>query len=843
MRLLSFQRSQRLTFRIDSISRAISGLELQRRTSLPPKPKTPNTNQILADFNEHIIPRIHMNPRINTIPTALMLFRTATLISIVFAGLATGRVVLADETLRQVQREFTDQIRPILENHCGDCHWGDGADADLNLEPFESIDQLLKGRKKWKKVLLRVVAKEMPPADCEPIPADEHKQLVEWTDKLLNSVDCSDINPGRVTIRRLNRTEYKNTIKDLTGVDYQTDGNFPVDDVGYGFDNIADVLSLSPILMEKYLQAAETISLRVIDDPALSKTNKTFQGADFSTGDGYQVGNSGRILFFSNSTATASFNVFDKGTYRIRMQANGEQIDGEPVKMQFDIDGRMKKVFNVDAGEDSASEYEFEVRLRKTGQTKLNISFLNDFYRKNPNGRNDDRNLNLLGLSIEGPLGVRSDGYQKFIAAKPGDTAASQRNAARKSMSIFASRAYRRIAKSDEVDRLMTLYDGAVAAGDDFDSAIRYPIQAVLVSPHFLYKIEKPVPLEQIRDLDDFELATNLSYFLWSSMPDAELFKIAASGKLKDKSIFRQQVVRMLKDKRAKAVVQNFASQWLQLRSLARMQPDRDLFPGVDAQLRLDMETETKLLVYDLIRRDAQVTDLLRADYTFMNERLAKHYGVEGITGNRFQKVSAAKSQRVGLLSHASILTLTSNPNRTSPVKRGKWIMENLLGDEPPPPDPDAMQLEDQAQLSGTLRQRMEQHRANPACAVCHKVMDQLGFALENYDAVGKWRTEDEVGAIDPRGELPDGSSFQGASELQATIRTAMRAKFVRCLSEKMLIYALGRGLEYYDECTLDQITARLRDNEYRFSELVIAICESDPFRKRYGEGASYGDE
>ena len=389
----------------------------------------------------------------------------------------------------------------------------------------------------------------------------------------------------------------------------------------------------------------------------------------------------------------------------------------------------------------------------------------------------------------------------------------------------------------------MKLYDSAVADGDSFEKALRYPMQAVLVSPHFLYKIEQPVAVGEIRELNDFELATSLSYFLWSSMPDGELFKLAMKGQLKNKDVFRKQIVRMLKDKKAKAVVQNFASQWLQLRALARMQPDADLFPGVNAQLRNDMETETKLLVYDLIRRNAQVTDLLKADYTFLNERLAKHYGVDGVKGNKFVKVSSEKTKREGILSHASILTLTSNPNRTSPVKRGKWIMENLLGEEPPPPDPDAMQLEDQPKLAGTLRQRMEQHRADPACAVCHKVMDELGFALENYDAVGKYRTEDEVGGIDPRGELPDGTTFQGSKELQIMIRTGMRAQFVRCLSEKLLIYALGRGLEYYDECTLDKIVSGLRDEEYRFSALVIGICESDPFRKRFGEGASPGGD
>ena len=749
------------------------------------------------------------------------------------------------ESLRNVQRDFNDSIRPILETHCGDCHWGDEADADLNLEQYETIDQLLSARKKWKKVLTRVAAKEMPPPeDYDPIPDEDHAKLLSWIEQLLNSVDCTNINPGQVTIRRLNRTEYKNTVRDLTGVDYKTDGNFPADDVGYGFDNIADVLSLSPILMEKYLKAAETITLSAVKDPAQARKSKIISARDFKTRDGNALAD-GKLVFYSNSTVTAKFDVVRKGTYRVVIRASGDQAGNEPVKMKLDVGGKQRQTFRVSKDRDEGDmQLKTRLRLLKTGQQSINLSFLNDFYRQTRRNEDPiDRNLFVTSMTLEGPLEKQAGAYGKLVLGEPGESKQQQRELAKKSINVFTSRAYRRPAKSDEVDRLMTLYDSAVKDGDSFEKALRYPMQAVLVSPHFLYKVEKPVAVGEIQELNDFELATALSYFLWSSMPDDQLFQLAMKGQLKDKKVFRQQVVRMLKDKRAKAVVQNFAAQWLQLRTLARMQPDADLFPGVDAQLRKDMETETKLLVYDLIRRDARVTDLLKVDYTFLNERLAKHYGISGVSGSKFQKVSSDKTRREGILSHASILTLTSNPNRTSPVKRGKWIMENLLGDEPPPPDPDAMQLEDQPKLSGTLRQRMEQHRADPACAVCHKVMDELGFALENYDAVGKWRMEDEVGAIDPRGELPGGTTFQGSKELQVMIRTGMRAKFVRCVAEKMLIYALGRGLEYYDECTLDEIVSELRDNDFRFSALVVAICESDPFRKRYGEGASRGAE
>ena len=326
-------------------------------------------------------------------------------------------------------------------------------------------------------------------------------------------------------------------------------------------------------------------------------------------------------------------------------------------------------------------------------------------------------------------------------------------------------------------------------------------------------------------------------------MPDNELFRLAARQQLSDPTEYRRQIVRMLKDPKANALVENFVEQWLQLGHLEHFKPDPDLFPNVDLEMQRDMVMETKLLFADLIKRNASILDALDSDSSFINQRLAEHYGVPGVRGENFRKVTMSKYGRRGLMTQASVLTLTSNPTRTSPVKRGKWILENLLGEEPPPPDPSAMQLEDQAKLTGTLRQRMEQHRADPACAVCHKVMDQLGFALENYDAVGKWRDTDETSTIDASGELPDGTLFTGAIELQKTVKTKMKDKFVRCMTEKMLIYALGRGLEYFDDCSVDKIIAEIEPGGYRFSDLIIAIATSDPFIKRTGPPALVTEE
>ena len=733
------------------------------------------------------------------------------------------------QKLRAVQREFTETVRPLIETHCGDCHWGDNADADLNLEKYETLDQLLDGRDKWRKVLVRVAAKEMPPEESEPIADADHAKIMQWLDNLMNSVDCTDINPGRVTIRRLNRTEYRNTVRDLTGVDYKPSDSFPGDDVGYGFDNIADVLSMPPILMEKYLSAAEAISFEAINDPNQPRYQKGLSPKDFRL-DGKPVGLGGPSAILStNGKLSGVLEFKESGQYKITVQVGGDQAGSEPVKLAITLDGRRRRQFKTKRDNDSMEEIELSVKIPEPSTRQLEIEFLNDFY----NGEtNQDRNLYVGRVRVEGPIGKKSASHQKIIFITPSKPA-EEKQAAKKILNRLASKAYRRRAKADEMQRLMDLYEIGRKEGEGFDAGIRFALQAILVSPQFLFKVEQPVDSGQTRVLSDFELATNLSYFLWSTMPDDELFKVASQGKLSDPEIYRQQVVRMLKDRRSLALVQNFASQWLHLRSLDRMEPDPELFPGVDRQLRRDMATETKLLVADLIIKDAPLMELLSVPYTFMNERLAKHYGVENVTGNKFRKVVSEGNGRVGLLTHASVLTLTSNPNRTSPVKRGKWIMENLLGEEPPPPDPDAMQLEDQDQLTGTLRQRMEQHRANPSCAVCHRVMDELGFALEHYDPVGRYRERDGDGEIDPRGELPDGTRFLGPDELQKMIRTQMRDKFVRCLTEKMLIYALGRGLEYYDDCTIDEIVSKVDQADFRFSSLVHAITQSRPFMSR----------
>ena len=740
------------------------------------------------------------------------------------------------DDLRAIQRQYTQHILPTLKQYCGDCHWGDGAEADFNLEGYATLDQLLNGRKKWQKVVVRVAAKEMPPQDDPPLPETEHRALLDWVDNLLNSVDCTEINPGRVTIRRLNRTEYKNTIRDLIGVNYEPADQFPGDDVGYGFDNIADVLSLPPILMEKYLQAAEEITTSAIIDPSVPRFTETISGSQFNATNGSRPFQSQHVLS-TNGTISYPFETTEAGKYELSIIAYGSQWGDEPVKMGVAVNEKNSSSKSVRATQEKPATFTLPVRLKK-GENRLEISFLNDFYERNKG----DRNLYVVSASVSGPTGALPQSHRNLIPNSP-DTPKDQRIEAEKILNLFMSRAYRRRATQGELNRLMKLYDQSREEGQGFEVSLRFTFQAILVSPYFLYKVEAPTAPGKTRDLNDFEIATSLSYFLWSSMPDNELFRLAARNQLSDPDEYRRQIARMLKDPKANALVENFVEQWLQLGHLDHFKPDPDLFPGVNTKMQQDMAMETKLLFADLIKRNASILDALDSDSSFINQRLAEHYGIPGIRGENFRKVSMAKYGRRGLMTQASVLTLTSNPTRTSPVKRGKWILENLLGEEPPPPDPSAMQLEDQAELQGTLRQRMEQHRADPACAVCHKVMDQLGFALENYDAVGKWRDTDETSSIDASGELPDGTLFKGAIELQETVKTKMKDKFVRCMTEKMLIYALGRGLEYFDDCSVDKIIEETGPEGYRFSDLVIAIATSDPFVKRTGPPTPVTDE
>jgi hypothetical protein len=593
---------------------------------------------------------------------------------------------------------FASSVAPFLAQHCTRCHGGKEPEAELALDKYRDSANIQQEVELWEKVYRMIEARQMPPSD-EPQPTGE-----EWQSVLtaitaeIERFDCtSERRPGRVTLRRLNREEYNNTIRDLVGVDFRPADDFPADDVGNGFDNIGDVLSLPPVLFEKYLAASE----RIITE------------------------------------------AFAQDDLRQRILVHQPQ--------------------------------------------------------------NDD----------------------------------DHREALRRNLSDFASRAFRRPATDAEVDRLYDLRRAARRAGLEDDEALHLPLQAILTSPHFLFRVERdpgPDDADGIRELNAHEVAARLSYFLWSTMPDEELFALARSGDLLQPGVLEAQAARMLRDLKSRALVENFAGQWLQLRDLARLAPDPELFPSFDEDLRAAMLQETQTFLETMIREDRSVLEFLTADYTFVNERLARHYGIDGVSGADFRRVETAGARR-GVLTQASILFLTSNPTRTSPVKRGKWILENVLGTPPPPPPPDVPELTEEGELLGTLRERMEQHRTDPTCAVCHTQMDTLGFGLENFDAIGAWRDRDGRFDIDPAGELPGGAGFQGPAELMELLAERKKNDFCRCLTEKMLTYALGRGLESWDRCTVRQVQQRLAANDYRFSALVTGIVTSDPFLARESRG------
>lgn len=590
---------------------------------------------------------------------------------------------------------YEANIQPLLTTYCTGCHGQDAPEAGMRLEYGVSEVDMTAQHEIWRAVAEKITTGEMPPESEPQLSNDERHTLTTWLQAALATVDCRKISqPGRVTIRRLNRTEYNMTVRDLVGVDFRPADDFPADDVGNGFDNIAEVLSLPPILMEKYLDAAE----RIIDQ-----------------------------AFAAPATT------------------------------------------------------------------------------------------------------------QDLIRHFPSDTLSAD-DAATRVLKRFASRAFRRPVRPDELDGLWQLYTSQRDAGVGYPERLKLPMTAVLCSPKFLFRLELDEDdAPPVRNLNDFELGTRLSYFLWSSMPDDTLFELAADRRLGEAEVLREQVSRMLSDPKSSAFVENFIGQWLQLRSLNKIQPDPERFPQFSEELRTAMQQETLRFSEAIIRENRSVLEFLDADYTFVNEDLARLYGIEGVVGSELQRVSLTDPRRGGILTQASILTLTSNPTRTSPVKRGKWILENMLGAPPPPPPPGVQELQEEGEteLLGSLRERMEQHRSDPSCAICHTKMDALGFGFENFDAVGAWRDLDGRFEIDASGSLPGNQSFRGPAELRKILRDQRRDQFVRCLAEKMLTYALGRELQPYDRCAIDQVIESVSKDDYRFQAMVLAVVQSEPFQKR----------
>ncbi|HLV79838.1 MAG TPA: DUF1592 domain-containing protein, partial [Chthonomonadaceae bacterium] len=648
--------------------------------------------------------------------------------------------------------------------------------------------------------------------------------------------------PGHVTLRRLNRTEYNNTIRDLLGVDIHPADDFPADDTGYSFDNDADVLTLSPLLMEQYLRAAEKIARAAIVIPEEAGKSVQFKAEKLPGAVPIAFPGLTGHFFSTNGEIGVDYVFPQAGHYTFRARAFGQQAGAEPAKMGFLLDGRLFSTAEVKAVESAPAVYA-AVSAVPAGRHRFAVSFVNDYYKpESPGHLAEDRNLVVDYLEIQPPphvMPVVPESHRRiYFTPAP----ASQEVYARQILARLARRAYRRPVTEAEVTRLLRYVHLARQEGGSVERGIQLALEAILVSPNFLYHVEidpRPNDSQASHLVNDYEMASRLSYFLWSSMPDEELFALAAKGKLHDRKVLATQTRRMLQDPKARALSTDFAGQWLQLRKLDRIAPDPGRFPECTDALKQDMRTETEMFFDSVVRNDRSVLDFLDGRYTFLDARLARLYGINGVEGDGFRHVALDGEQRSGLLTQASILTVTSNPTRTSPVKRGKWVLEQILGTPPPPQPANVGLLPDErgdAVLKGTLRQRMEEHRRNPQCASCHALMDPIGFGLENYNAIGKWRTMDGNLPIDSSGTLPDGRSFQGPSQLKA-ILLGKKGQFVRCLAEKLLSYGLGRDIRPADRPFLDAIVRRTEQSDYRFSALISAIIESAPFRMRRGDG------
>ena len=755
---------------------------------------------------------------------------------------------------------FEKDVVPFLAKHCFACHGGGKKRGDLTLDTYRDEQAILKDREVWENVMEMVRTGEMPPkAKGRPRPTPSEAELAtQAIDDMLDQFDCTGPrDDGRVTIRRLNRTEYNNTIRDLVGVDFKPAADFPNDDVGYGFDNIGDVLSLSPLLLEKYLAAAESIlehAIVIADPPKPRKDRLDGLRATFGNGSPRRGGG-----LFLHGTGMISGQIYvDEGDYTVRAEVFGQQLGDEPVRAALRSGGDVLKEFEVTATESAPATLETTVRL-KGGTRTIGVGFLNPYTEPpkpgeevkkaepvpqkrgfQPRPVDPDKHQRVLivrNITLDGPYNPPvpelPETHRRIMAHRPDSP---PREAAREIVARFADKAFRRPVRLEEVERLLKLYDQAEKEGERFEDRVRLALDGVLIWPDFLFRVELDPPGLKpgtSYPVGEYELASRLSYFLWSTMPDDELRALAAKGGLRRD--LDAQVRRMLADPKSDAFTRNFAGQWLTTRKLAYVAPDPKEFPGFDEDLRSAMTRETELFFEAVLRENRNILDLLDADFSFVNERLAKHYGIEGVAGPEFRRVKLPPN-RGGVLTQASILTLTSNPTRTSPVKRGKWVLDQILGTPPPPPPPDVPSLPDEKQLTGTLRKVMEQHRANVLCASCHQRMDPIGFAFENYDAIGAWREKDGATTVDPSGVLPGGQSFQGPAELKAIIR-GKKDQFSRCLTEKVLTYALGRGLEYYDRCAVDEILEALNKDDSRFFTLIAGVVKSGPFQKRTTRG------
>ena len=747
------------------------------------------------------------------------------------------------------------EARAVLDRYCVTCHNERLRTGGLALDAVDPA-QVAGAPEIWERVVRKLRTGMMPPAPRPRPDAATYAGIVGYFETALDRVGDANPDPGRPAVQRLNRTEYANAIRDLLALEVDGRALLPADESGYGFDNIGDVLSVSPGLLERYLLAAAKISRQAVGDPTLRPATAIYRTSPLLA----QGGRVSENLPFGSRGGLAVRHHFPlDAEYEIRVALRGRARAGHRLDMRLD----RQRVGSFDLGDRAP----LAVRLPVTAGTRLlGAAFVEEIGRSLPvDGRPAPPPITSFAFTLypNAPSVERIEVVGPFDGRAPAETPsrqaifichpdgiAQERPCAGRIVESLARRAYRRPVTAADTDPLLAAYDAGRDEGGGFDDGIRWAIEALLVSPKFLFRVERdpadapPGIPYRIADLD---LASRLSFFLWSTIPDDELVDLAARGELSDPAVIEEQVRRMLADPRSQALVENFAGQWLFLRNLRSVTPDTTRFPEFDDNLREALRQETELLFGTQLREDRGVHELLRADYTYVNERLARHYGIPNVYGNHFRRVRRGDDRRPGLLGHGSILTVTSYPHRTSPVLRGKWLLENLLGAPPPPPPPDIPELgeNDTAAAPATMRERMAQHRASPACATCHAKIDPLGFALENFDAVGRWRAV-EAGtatAIDASGTLPDGAPFDGPAAFRdALLREPWASEFATTVTEKLMTYALGRGLDYRDAPAVRRILRGARDDGYRWSSLILGIVESDPFRMRRASDAGAAD-
>jgi len=728
-----------------------------------------------------------------------------------------------------VAQDFQKDIQPFLNKYCTDCHDAEQEKGHLNLEAFKDDSRFFRDQRVWREVVNQVVTGEMPPVKkkVRPSPAEIEHLQTSIHKLLANAIAKAKPDPGDVTIRRLNRMEFNNTIRDLCFLDENFSADFPADDTGYGFDNIGDVLTFSPVHLERFLAVGEQIAAKAMptkpnapDGTGLAMMEMQPKGRSDSQ----------QRYFDPAPYLTGPMEAVRDGDYLISVSLRSTGSSGDPPpKVAFVVDGVEVGTYQFKSVRKSEVA-EAKVTLKK-GKHEFILKWLNPPAKISGNART----LSGLRLRLLGPTDTRTE-LQRRLVATIGATTGDAR--AKLVANWFVSRAFRRPATVFELARYTKIFLQAEKAGGTWESGAQAMIAVVLASPKFIFRAEqdeKPTEREA-HPVSEFILASRLSYFLWGSMPDDELFQLAYAGKLS--ANLEAQARRLLKDPRAQYLTQGFGIQWLQLRQLSTASPDPSLYPKFSETVRTSMMKETELFFAEVVREDRDVLDFIDGNFTYVDRTLAAFYGLKADfprTRDRgeFVRVTLPKGDRGGILTHASILTTTSNPTRTSPVKRGKWILEQILGTPPPPAPPSVPTLEGQ-QLKGNLRQRMEQHRLDPACSSCHSRMDAIGFAFEKFDGVGLLRTMDEGTPINPAGKLSDGRAFSGASELKQILRKD-REKFVRNLSTKLLTYGLGRGLDYYDGPAVDKITDSAIQSGNRFSSVVLGVVMSDPFRLRRG--------